>query len=96
MDKYATVCRSSTFPGSMTTKSIGRSGMGSGGAVGRGAGNAVAVAVASMLGSMVGEGSGVSSSVTEVGVCGPHADKRRQIEIVSPMAVRNEFLIFAT
>ena len=70
--------------------------MGSGGDVGRGAGSAGGVAVAPMLGSMVGEGSGVSSSVTEVGVCGPHADKRRQIEIVSPMAVRNEFLILTT
>ena len=70
--------------------------MGSGGVVGRGSGSAGAVAVAPMLVTMVEEGSGVRSSVTEVGVCGPHADKRRQIEIVSPMTVRNEFLILTT
>jgi hypothetical protein len=96
MDKYATVCRSYIFPGSMTCKSIGRCGMGSEGDVGRGAGSAGGVAVTPMLVPMVGEGSGVSSSVTEVGVCGPHADKSRQIEIVSPMTVLNKFLNIAT
>ena len=70
--------------------------MGSGGDIGSGAGSAGGVAVASLLVTVVGEGSGVTSSVTEVGVCRPHADKRRQIEIVIPMAVRNELLIFAT